>query len=149
MTGTAFTEALEFDLVYGLKVLPIPTALPIARRDNQDAIFRTKDGKMKAMLKNVLNTHSKGRPILIGTTSVEQSEELVSALSDLDISAQLLNARPENVEKESQIVAQAGRLQAVTVATNMAGRGTDILLGGNSKEISKVLAKNLIYYGKR
>ena len=85
MTGTAMTEASELRETYQLLVLPIPTALPIARRDNPDAVFRTKEGKMKALLKNILNTHSKGRPILIGTTSIEASEEMASALRDLDI----------------------------------------------------------------
>jgi preprotein translocase subunit SecA len=144
MTGTAFTEAAEFLDIYQLKVLPIPTALPVARRDNSDAVFRTKEGKLKALLRNVLTTHEKGRPCLIGTTSVESSEEMVQALKDLGIPAQVLNARPENVERESDIVAQAGRLGAVTVATNMAGRGTDILLGGSAKGVAKVLAKHLL-----
>lgn len=144
MTGTAFTEASEFFEVYQLKVLPIPTALPIARRDNPDAVFRTKEGKMKALLRNILGTHEKGRPILIGTTSIESSEEMIQALRDLNITAALLNARPENVEREAEIVAQAGRIGAVTVATNMAGRGTDILLGGSAKGVAKVLAKYLL-----
>lgn len=133
MTGTAFTEAPEILQTYNLRVLPIPTALPIARRDNDDAVFRTQAGKMKALLKNVLTTQEKGRPILIGTTSVAASEEMVQALRDLGIDAAVLNARPENVERESEIVSQAGRLGAVTVATNMAGRGTDIVLGGSAK----------------
>eukprot|EP01041_Mallomonas_annulata_P006005 gene6005-12107_t len=144
MSGTAFTEAAELRDTYQLKVLPIPTALPIARRDNPDAVFRTKAGKMKALLKNVLTNHEKGRPVLIGTTSVETSEEMAQALKDLGIDVKVLNARPESVERESEIVAQAGRVGAVTVATNMAGRGTDILLGGSAKGITTAIAKNLI-----
>lgn len=144
MTGTAFTEAAEFLDVYDLKVLPIPTALPVARRDSDDAVFRTINGKTKALLKNVLTTHDRQRPVLIGTDSVEKSEELAAALKDLGINAEVLNARPENVERESEIVSQAGRLGAVTVSTNMAGRGTDILLGGSAKGISKVLAKYML-----
>ena len=117
MTGTALTEAEDFLEVYGLKVFPIPTALPVARRDNDDAVFRTKEGKMKALLKNVLSTHEKGRPILIGTTSVESSEEMVQALTDLGIeNVQVLNARPENVERESEIVSQAGRLGVLQIS---------------------------------
>merc|ERR1711871_1192332 len=144
MTGTAITESIEFMDVYNLKVLPVPTALPIARRDNPDAVFRTQTGKMIALLKNVITNHDKGRPILIGTTSVESSEEIAKALRDLDIKVNVLNAKPENVEFESETVAQAGRMNAVTVATNMAGRGTDILLGGSSKGLAKILAKWMI-----
>lgn len=144
MTGTAYTEAPEFQSTYNLKVLPIPLALPLARRDNDDAVFRTQAGKMKALLKNVLTTHEKGRPVLIGTTSIATSEEMVQALADLGIKAALLNARPENIENESEIVSQAGRLGAVTVATNMAGRGTDIVLGGSAKGIAKVIAKTMM-----
>lgn len=144
MTGTAFTEASEFLQTYNLKVLPIPLALPLARRDNDDAVFRTQNGKLKALLKNVLTTHEKGRPVLIGTTSIQSSEELLAALKDLGVDAAVLNARPENIEREAEIVSQAGRLGAVTVATNMAGRGTDIILGGSAKGVSKVLAKQLM-----
>eukprot|EP01035_Chromulina_nebulosa_P019644 gene19644-25556_t len=133
MTGTASTDMQEFYDVYNLKVISIPTALPVARRDNPDAIFRSKNGKMKALLRNVLSQHQKGRPILIGTTSIENSEEIYNALKDIGIKkVKLLNARPENIEKESEIVSQAGRLGSITVATNMAGRGTDIILGGSS-----------------
>ncbi len=99
---------------------------------------------MKALLRNVLSTHEKGRPILIGTTSIEASEEMMAALKDIEINAKLLNARPENVERESDVVAQAGRQGAVTVATNMAGRGTDIILGGSAIGTAKVLAKYLM-----
>ena len=99
MTGTAFTEAAEFLDVYKLKVLPVPTALPVARRDNDDAVFRNQEGKLKALLKNVITTHDRGRPILVGTTSVEKSEELAQALRDLGVQTELLNARPENVER--------------------------------------------------
>ena len=144
MTGTAMTEAGEFMQTYDLKVLPVPLALPNARRDNDDAVFRTQNGKMKALLKNVITTHEKGRPILIGTTSIQASEDIQSALTDLGLKVSVLNARPENVEKESDVVAQAGRLGAVTVATNMAGRGTDIVLGGSPKGVAKVLAKYLL-----
>jgi len=144
MTGTALTDAEELAETYQLKVLPIPTALPIARRDNPDAVFRTKNGKMKALLKNVLTNNEKGRPILIGTTSVETSEEMIIALKDIGVNGKLLNARPENVERESDIIAQAGRLNSVTVSTNMAGRGTDIIIGGSAKGIAKVVAKYML-----
>lgn len=146
MTGTALTDAKELQDVYQLQVLPIPTALPVARRDYPDAVFRTKIGKMKALLANILSNHKKGRPILIGTTSVEYSEELAEALTDIGLKVNLLNAKPENIEKESEIVAQAGRFGAITVATNMAGRGTDILLGGSSKGLAKSIAKFLFFY---
>lgn len=144
MTGTAFTEASEFSQTYNLKVLPIPLALPLARRDNDDAVFRTQNGKLKALLKNVLTTHEKGRPVLIGTTSIQSSEEMLAALKDLGVEAAVLNARPENIEREAEIISQAGRLGAVTVATNMAGRGTDIILGGSAKGVAKVLAKQFM-----
>lgn len=145
MSGTLITEADELRDVYGMSVFPIPTALPIARRDNPDAVFRTKQGKLKALLKNVLTTHEKGRPVLIGTTSIESSEEMLEALTAVGITGvKILNARPENVERESEIVSQAGRMGAVTVATNMAGRGTDIILGGSAKGLVTIILKHML-----
>ncbi|KAJ1491476.1 protein translocase subunit SecA, chloroplastic [Baffinella frigidus] len=134
MTGTAKTEDQEFKDIYELDVVQIPTTLPVARRDNPDATFRTQQGKWKAVMGDVARRHTKGQPILIGTTSVEASENLDRILTEFQVPHEILNAKPENVERESEIFAgaQAGRAFAITVATNMAARGTDILLGGNA-----------------
>ncbi|EJK76433.1 hypothetical protein THAOC_01806 [Thalassiosira oceanica] len=134
MTGTAMSDAAELEFTYGLKVTPVPPALPIARRDYPDVAFKTRDAANRALVKEVVNVGGGtdgGRPCLIGTTSVVQSEAIVAALEAEGIEAELLNAIPENAAREGEIVAQAGRPGVVTVATNMAGRGTDILLGGD------------------
>jgi len=149
MSGTARTEAQEFGDIYGLTVVSIPTALPVARRDNEDVTFRTQQGKWKAVMGDIARRHTKGQPILIGTTSVQASENLDKLLTELEVPHEVLNAKPENVARESEIVAQAGRAFAITIATNMAGRGTDILLGGNSgffakKKIMQQLAPALL-----
>lgn len=133
MTGTAMSDAAELEVTYGLLVTPVPTALPKARRDYPDVVFRSRDAANIALVKEVLNVgggSKGGRPCLIGTTSVVQSEAIVKVLAEADIKAEILNALPENAARESEIVAQSGRPGVVTVATNMAGRGTDILLGG-------------------
>jgi len=129
MTGTAATEENEFREIYKLDVVQIPTNLPMQREDMPDAIYRTQKGKLEAVIKDIEQEHSKGRPVLVGTVSIEKSEELSNMLKKRGIKHQVLNAKFH--EKEAQIVAQAGREGAVTIATNMAGRGTDILLGGS------------------
>ncbi|MSQ13166.1 MAG: preprotein translocase subunit SecA [Dehalococcoidia bacterium] len=129
MTGTAMTEAEEFAKIYRLDVAPIPTHHPMIREDQADLIFTTEKGKWKALAKEITDDHAKGRPILIGTTSIEKSELLTDMLKREGVPCQVLNAKQH--DREATIVAQAGRLGAVTVATNMAGRGTDIVLGGN------------------
>ncbi|KAJ1445159.1 SecA DEAD-like domain-containing protein [Pelagophyceae sp. CCMP2097] len=138
MTGTAFTDKDEFDGVYDLRVVPIPTALPIGRKDYDDAVYRTVEAKLRAAAADVARAHKAGRPVLVGTTSIDDSEDMVQRLQrTYGIEAQQLNAKPDVAARESAIVAQAGRLGAVTVATNMAGRGTDIVLGGNAKDLAK------------
>ena len=129
MTGTAATEAEEFAEIYGLGVVEVPTNRPIARIDKDDAVYRTQDEKFKAVIKAIRESHEKGQPILVGTTSIEKSETLSQLLTAEGIEHNVLNARQH--EKEAQIVGDAGKLGAVTIATNMAGRGTDIKLGGN------------------
>lgn len=135
MTGTAMTEASEFDKIYKLGVIPIPTNKPMARVDNSDLIFRTEEAKYKAVIDDVAARNSVGQPILIGTVSVEKSENLSKQLTRRGIKHEVLNAK--NHEREASIVAEAGRKFAVTVATNMAGRGTDIMLGGNPEFIAQ------------
>jgi preprotein translocase subunit SecA len=129
MTGTAMTEATEFYKVYGLDVIAIPTNRPLTRRNYPDVIFRFEREKITAILDEIKDVHATGRPILVGTTSIEKSEELSEYLSRFGIEHQVLNAKYH--EREAEIVAQAGRQGGVTIATNMAGRGTDIILGGN------------------
>ncbi len=135
MTGTAETEATEFAEVYGLDVVVIPTNKPLIRYEYPDVIYRTEKEKWKAVVEEIKKEHQKGRPILVGTVSIEKSEKLSSMLKREGIKHVVLNAKYH--EKEAEIVAQAGRLGAVTIATNMAGRGTDILLGGNPEFLAK------------
>ncbi|MFE7075963.1 preprotein translocase subunit SecA [Streptomyces sp. NPDC057620] len=134
MTGTAMTEAAEFHQIYKLHVVPIPTNRPMARADDPDQIYRTVDAKYTAILDDIADRHDKGQPVLVGTTSVEKSEILAARLRQRGIRHEVLNAK--NHQREAQIVAQAGRRGAVTVATNMAGRGTDIMLGGNPEAMA-------------
>ncbi len=129
MTGTAMTEASEFDKIYKLGVIPIPTNMPMVREDQRDLVYRTKDAKLVAIVDDIAERHATGQPMLVGTTSVEKSEELSALLKRRGIPHTVLNAKHH--ADEAHIVAQAGRKGAVTVATNMAGRGTDIMLGGS------------------
>lgn len=147
MTGTALSDAGELELAYGLKVTPVPTALPVARRDYPDVAFKSRVAANRALVKEVVNVgggQKDGRPCLIGTTSVAQSEEIVAALVENGIKAELLNAAPKNAARESEIVAQAGRAGIVTVATNMAGRGTDILLGGCPSTMTRLKTRSYL-----
>ena len=138
MTGTAKTEETEFEKVYNLQVTIIPTNLPSRRFDLSDVVYKTEEAKWQAVAAECSEMHEKGRPVLVGTTSVEKSELLSGLLHQRGIPHNLLNARPENVERESEIVAQAGRKGALTIATNMAGRGTDIILGGNADYMARL-----------
>lgn len=138
MTGTAKTEEPEFEKIYKLEVAVIPTNRDRRREDLSDMVFKTEAGKWGAIARECAEMHELGRPVLVGTTSVEKSELLSRLLKQLEIPHELLNARPENVEREAEIVAQAGRKGAVTIATNMAGRGTDIILGGNSEYMARL-----------
>ncbi|MDF5725700.1 MAG: preprotein translocase subunit SecA [Rhizonema sp. PD37] len=138
MTGTAKTEEAEFEKIYKLEVAVIPTNRIRRRQDVSDMVFKTEVGKWKSIAHECAEMHQAGRPILVGTTSVEKSEYLSQLLKQEGIPHELLNARPENVEREAEIVAQAGRKGALTIATNMAGRGTDIILGGNSEYMARL-----------
>lgn len=135
MTGTAKTEEEEFRSIYGLDVLEIPTNRPVIRKDLNDVIYSTEKGKMNAIAEEIVCRHEKGQPVLIGTVTVEKSEEISKLLLKMRVKHNVLNAK--NHAKEADIIAQAGRLGAVTIATNMAGRGTDILLGGNPEFLAK------------
>jgi preprotein translocase subunit SecA len=131
MTGTADTEAIEFQQIYGLSVIIIPTNVPMIRNDHNDLVFLTKNAKYKALIDEIESLRLKSAPILVGTVSVESSEEVSSYLTQKNISHQILNAKHH--EKEAEIIANAGKPGMVTIATNMAGRGTDIVLGGKKK----------------
>ena len=144
MTGTAKTEEAEFEKIYNMKVVDVPTNLSISRKDSIDVVYRTKYGKWIAVANECLDMYSIGRPVLIGTTSIESSELLASLLVEYNIPYNLLNAKPENIEREAEIIAQAGCLNTITIATNMAGRGTDILIGGNPKYFASNLLRNAL-----
>ncbi len=135
MTGTALTEEEEFATIYKLDIVEIPTNRPVARVDMDDSVYKTEVGKYRAVIRQVKECHEKGQPVLVGTVSIEKNELLGQLLRREGIPCNLLNAK--NHEKEAEIVAQAGKLGAVTVATNMAGRGTDIMLGGNAEYLAK------------
>ena len=135
MTGTAMTEEDEFNDIYELDIVEIPTNRPLARIDHHDVVYKTEAGKLRAVVKQIEECHAKGQPVLVGTVSIEKSEELSEMLRRKGIKHNVLNAKFH--EKEAEIVAQAGKLGAVTVATNMAGRGTDIMLGGNAEFLAK------------
>ena len=143
MTGTAMTEEDEFEEIYKLDVVEIPTNMPMIRTDNNDVIYKNEDGKYRAVIQDVKESHAKGQPVLIGTVSIDKSEKLSRLLNKEGIPHQVLNAKYH--EKEAQIVAQAGKLGSVTIATNMAGRGTDIMLGGNSEYLAREEMRNLKY----
>ena len=136
MTGTAMTEAAEFVKIYNLDVITVPTNRPLARITYPDAVYRTEREKWDAVVEEIKEVHSTGRPILLGTVSIENSEKLSRKLTQNGVKHKLLNAKPEYAEREAETVAQAGRLKAVTIATNMAGRGTDIILGGNPEYLA-------------
>ncbi|XP_027934050.1 protein translocase subunit SecA, chloroplastic [Vigna unguiculata] len=144
MTGTAATESTEFESIYKLKVTIVPTNKPMIRKDESDVVFRATSGKWRAVVVEISRMHKTGRPVLVGTTSVEQSDSLSELLKEAEIPHEVLNAKPENVEREAEIVAQSGRLGAVTIATNMAGRGTDIILGGNAEFMARLKLREIL-----
>jgi preprotein translocase subunit SecA len=142
MTGTALTEAVEFQKIYELGVVQIPTNRPMVRADKNDQVYKTKDGKWSAVEREIAERHASGQPVLVGTISVEVSELLGERLRLRGIAHSVLNAKPEHAEREGEVIAEAGRPGAVTIATNMAGRGVDIKLGGNAEHQTQLeLAK--------
>ena len=144
MTGTAKTEEVEFEKTYKLEVAVVPTNRSRSRRDLVDQVFKSESGKWRSVALETAEYHRAGRPVLVGTTSVEKSELLSALLQEQGIPHNLLNAKPENVEREAEIIAQAGRAGAVTIATNMAGRGTDIILGGNTDYMARLKVRELL-----
>ena len=143
MTGTAMTESQEFNEIYSLDVVEIPTNKPMIRQDYPDVVYKTEKAKYEAIIKQVIECHEKGQPVLVGTISIEKSEVLSNLLKMRGIKHEVLNAKFH--DKEAEIVAQAGKFGAVTIATNMAGRGTDIMLGGNSEFLAKAEMRRLGY----
>ena len=143
MTGTAMTEEAEFQEIYNLDVISIPTNKPLIRLDNVDIIYRSENAKFKAIAEDVKASYEKGQPVLVGTVSIEKSEKISNILSKQGLPHEVLNAK--NHEKEAEIIAQAGKFGAITIATNMAGRGTDIMLGGNSEYLAKQEMRKLGY----
>ena len=143
MTGTAVTERAEFEQIYKLDVIEIPTNKPVIRQDQDDIIYKTEMGKFRAVINNIAECHAKGQPVLVGTVTIEKSEVLSKLLKMQKIPHNVLNAKHH--EKEAEIIAQAGKAGAVTIATNMAGRGTDIMLGGNAEYLAKAELKHLGY----
>ena len=141
MTGTAMTESEEFQEIYSLDVVEIPTNKPLARKDNNDVLYKTEDAKFNAIVDTIIECHEKGQPVLVGTVNIEKSEKLSKFLKKKGIKHEVLNAKFH--EKEAEIVAQAGKFGAVTIATNMAGRGTDIILGGNPEFMAKTQMKKM------
>ena len=135
MTGTALTEAEEFQTIYALDIIEIPTNKPVVRKDHPDVVYKNEAGKDRAIIEQIIACHEKGQPVLVGTISIEKSEYLSGLLKKRGIAHNVLNAKQH--EREAEIVAQAGKLGAVTIATNMAGRGTDIMLGGNAEYLSR------------
>jgi len=146
MTGTADTEAAEFAQIYNLEVLVIPTNAPMIRVDHPDSIYKTEKAKFNAVISEIKNCHRKGQPVLVGTTSIEKSEYLSQLLAKEGLKHSVLNAKYH--EKEADIIAQAGRFGAITIATNMAGRGTDIVLGGNYEGLARDFLKNSDNYSQ-
>jgi preprotein translocase subunit SecA len=144
MTGTAKTEEVEFEKTYKLEVTVVPTNRTRSRSDWTDQVYKSETAKWRAVALETAEIHRAGRPVLVGTTSVEKSELLSALLAEQQIPHNLLNAKPENVEREAEIVAQAGRSGAVTIATNMAGRGTDIILGGNSDYMARLKVREVL-----
>ncbi|KAK1384984.1 Protein translocase subunit SecA [Heracleum sosnowskyi] len=144
MTGTAATESAEFESIYKLKVTIVPTNRAMIRKDDSDVVFKATSGKWRAVVVEISRMHKTGRPVLVGTTSVEQSDTVSMQLREAGISHEVLNAKPENVEREAEIVAQSGRLGSVTIATNMAGRGTDIILGGNAEFMARLKLREML-----
>ena len=143
MTGTAMTEEDEFEEIYKLDVIEIPTNKPMVRVDHNDIIYKNENGKFRAVIQDIKNSHEKGQPVLVGTVSIEKSEKLSKLLAKEGIKHEVLNAKYH--EREAAIIAQAGKFGAVTIATNMAGRGTDIMLGGNSEFLAKQEMQKLRY----